>query len=114
MLEVKRAGALASLDEPECVPASLWAGKEIGINLSQFIGNFRCSGQLMEGGREKGKEGGREEEQEEGEREEGRDRGKGLLQQLPGVRLPTPLQMLAEHTVWRQGLGTLTGFILQC
>lgn len=57
------------------------AGKAIDINLSQFIGNFRCSGQLVEG---------ESEEQEEGEREEGRDRRKGL-QQLPGVRLPTRL-----------------------
>lgn len=54
MLEVKRAGALASLDElsvPLPLSGAHLAGKAIDINLSQFTGNFRCSGQLMERGR---------------------------------------------------------------
>lgn len=69
MLEVKRAGALASLDELSVslpLSGAHLAGKVIDINLSQSTGNFRCSGQLMEGGRKSRR---REREKREGQRE---------------------------------------------
>lgn len=76
VLEVRRAGALASLDEPECVPASLWGPPCREGNLYKPLSVLRKLQMLW------ATRGGRG--------EEGRDKGKGL-QQLPGVRWPTRL-----------------------
>lgn len=74
MVEVKRArGTLASLDKPECVPASLWGppcseGQVIETSL-RLYGTSDAQGNSW-------REGGGEEEK--GRRGGGRDGGEGL------------------------------------